>query len=129
MKNRVARAAAEAVARGRTRLSPWAVWSRWFPAARAVDPEAFQDSEEPYPRHWRTPPADLPAQVTAADLDAALEELPETWRRVLAARFRGGRPPEAVAADLGLSVREEQQIANRALAEVRRRLAHPEDRR
>ena len=93
---------------------------QWFPPARAVDAEAFQDATEPFPRHWRRDPAGL---VGTGDLDAVLADLPEVWRHVLEGRFRDGRAPEEVAADLDLTVDEEQRIANRALAELRRRLA------
>jgi DNA-directed RNA polymerase specialized sigma24 family protein len=120
MKERVARAAAAAVARGRTRLTGWGVWSRWFPPARAVDPSAFQGPDEPYPRHWRVPLDDLPAGVRPEAVDAALAQLPETWQLVLVGRFVAGRSPEEVAADLGLTPVDEQRVANRALAELRR---------
>ena len=102
-----------------SRLPGRGVWARWFPPARAVDGEAFQSVDEPFPRHWRHQPA---GPVPTGDLDAVLADLPDVWRRVLEGRFRAGREPEQVAADLGLSVADEQRIANRALAEVRRRL-------
>ena len=117
--------AAAAVTYGRGRLTGRGLWARWFPPARAVDAEAFQSADEPFPRHWRHDPADL---TGTAGLESALAGLPDTWRRVLEGRFRDARPPEDVAAALGLSVDEEQRIANRALAELRRRLASDEGR-
>lgn len=103
-----------------SRLPGRGLWARWFPPARAVDPEAFQSGDEPFPRHWREPPEDL---LAIGALDHVLADLPELWRRVLEGRFRDGHVPQQVAADLGLTNEEEQRIANRALAEVRRRLA------
>jgi DNA-directed RNA polymerase specialized sigma24 family protein len=120
VKERVRRVAAAAVTYGRSRLTGRGLWARWFPPARAVDPEAFQSGDEPYPRHWRHDPAGL---TGTTGLDAALADLPDAWRQVLEGRFRDGRAPEVVAADLGLTVEEEQRIANRALAQVRRRMA------
>jgi DNA-directed RNA polymerase specialized sigma24 family protein len=125
VKERVRRVAAAAVTYGRGRLTGRGLWARWFPPARAVDPEAFQSDDEPYPRHWRHDPADL---TGTAGLKAALADLPGTWRLVLEGRFRDGRAPEDVAESLDLSVQEEQRIANRALAELRRRLASGQDR-
>ena len=122
MKERVRRVAQTAVTRGLTRLTGRGLWAWWFPPARAVDPVAFQDPTEPYPRHWRELPADL---TDLSGLDEALAALPDTWRRVLESRFRDGRDPADVAAGLGLTAEEEQRIANRALAELRRRLAAP----
>jgi DNA-directed RNA polymerase specialized sigma24 family protein len=125
VKERVRRVAAAAVTYGRGRLTGRGLWARWFPPARAVDPEAFQADDEPYPRHWREPPEDL---VGTGGLDAVVADLPDAWRQVLEGRFREGRAPEDVAAALGLTVEDEQRIANRALAEVRRRMLDREGR-
>jgi DNA-directed RNA polymerase specialized sigma24 family protein len=125
VKERVRRVAQTAVTNGLSRLPGRGLWARWFPPARAVDPEAFQSGDEPFPRHWREPPEDL---VGMGGLDRGLADLPETWRHVLEGRFRDGRAPEDIAAGLGLTVAEEQRIANRALAEVRRRLADEQGR-
>ncbi|HZB48271.1 MAG TPA: sigma factor-like helix-turn-helix DNA-binding protein [Mycobacteriales bacterium] len=126
MRGWLARAVAGTAARGRGRTRV-ARWSRWFPRTGPVEDDAFQAPGEPYPRHWRRPPAPWPP-VWAADpearrrLLAAVEELPATWRAVLRQRDIEGRDGEQVARDLGVSVEQQRTILNQARAAVRHRL-------
>ena len=119
MKDRVRRLAQAAATFGRTGLTRRGLWARWFAPARAVDPEAFQDPTEPFPRHWRAAPAEL---AGLAGIDGAWAELPVLWQQVLEGRFRDGDDPGEVAARLGLTEAAERRISNRALAQLRRRL-------
>jgi RNA polymerase sigma-70 factor, ECF subfamily len=92
------------------------------PAAR------FQEAGEPFPRHWRrfpvpwptTDPADARVQDALA---AALEELPATWREVVIARDAFGRDAIEVSERLGVTLRQQSVILNRARAVLRERLA------
>jgi hypothetical protein len=131
-KNWLARAEMNAVRRG-TR-SVFAVAGRWFRARPVVPDSAFQDEGEPYPGHWRhAPRLWLPARPAAAQVLAALEELPATWRKVLLRHDGLPRAPDgptgpaevdaAVAGELGLTVDQERDILTRARAALRDRLA------
>ena len=126
MRGWLARALAATAARGRGRIRV-ARWSRWFPRTGPVEDDAFQGTGEPYPRHWRQHPAPWPP-VSAEDpavrrqLQAALEELPATWRAVLRQRDIEGRDGEQVARDLGIGVEQQRTILNPARAAVRHRL-------
>ena len=111
-KNWLARAEMNAI-----RARPWA---RAFRRRPLVPDSRFQDADEPYPGHWRRfpdpwPPAG-PAQRAAAMV--ALNELPDTWRRVLQARDVFGRTDAQVAADLGLSIEQVRDILSAARAAV-----------
>jgi RNA polymerase sigma-70 factor (ECF subfamily) len=93
-----------------------------------VDESRFQSDAEPFPGHWRSPPAAWPEDL-GADRDAAqvlqdgLRALPEPWRAVVAARDVDGRPAEEVAARLGLTVDQQQRILTHARAALRDELA------
>jgi RNA polymerase sigma-70 factor (ECF subfamily) len=115
-KNWLARAEANAI-----RNRPWA---RAFRRRPLVADTRFQDADEPYPGHWRDFPDPWPAadpEQRAAAL-AALDELPDTWRRVLRDRDVFGRTDAQVAADHGLSAEQERDILTSARAAVRARL-------
>jgi RNA polymerase sigma-70 factor (ECF subfamily) len=107
---------------------PLGRWSRWFPRASPVDASLFQDAGDPYPGHWRHSPGPWPAGFTDGDaarqqLRRALAELPPSWRAVICARDVTGRDAAGVAAELGLTVRQEQQILNQARAALRTSLS------
>jgi len=126
-KNWLARLEANAVVRG-TRTAG-AVAGRWFRSRPLVQDAAFQQAHEPYPGHWSRSPAPEPPIKPAAGSErvlAALEELPDTWRRVLlhhdvpgAARAERQDVDSTVAAALGLTVAQERDILARARASVR----------
>jgi DNA-directed RNA polymerase specialized sigma24 family protein len=101
--------------------------ARWFPPTPPVPESLFQDASEPFPRHWRKFPAPW-ARVDPADphvrdaLAAAIEALPETWREVIIARDGLGQDAVEVSKRLGLTLRQQRAILNRARASVRERL-------
>jgi RNA polymerase sigma-70 factor (ECF subfamily) len=102
--------------------------ARWFAPTPTVPPSRFQDTAEPFPRHWRRFPepwamAD-PADPELRDaLAAAIAELPATWREVVIARDGRGRDADEVSQHLGLTLRQQRAILNRARARLRERLA------
>ena len=94
----------------------------------AVDPERFQDADEPYPGHWRRNPEPWP-DVDPADpgvpaaVQAGLAELPDTWATAIRARDVEGRSAADVAAELGVNERQLRDLVNRGRAELRERIA------
>jgi RNA polymerase sigma-70 factor, ECF subfamily len=99
-----------------------AVGARWFRAPLVPD-EAFQDAAEPYPGHWRRLPQPWPTGLAPEPaLRAAVDGLPETWRKVLLGHDADGHDDARVAAELGLTVAQERDILARARAAVRDRL-------
>jgi RNA polymerase sigma-70 factor (ECF subfamily) len=56
-------------------------------------------------------------------LAAAIAELPATWREVVIARDGRGRDAVEVSQHLGLTLRQQRAILNRARARLRERLA------
>jgi len=102
--------------------------ARWLAPTPTVPASRFQDAGEPFPRHWRRFPepwtrAD-PADPGVRDtLAAALEELPATWREVVLARDALDRDAVEVSERLGLTLRQQRAILNRARARLRERLA------
>ena len=128
MKSWLARAVASTVIRGAEPQNRFACWSRWFPAAPAVDDARFQGAGDPWPRHWREfpdpwPPADLADPAVRTYLRDAVRELPGRWRDVVRQRDVEGRRAAEVSADLGLSAGQQRAMLNRARACLRERLA------
>jgi len=123
-KNWLAGITAKAVVRGARTVT--AIAGRWFRSRPVVPDAAFQSSTEPYPGHWREFPEPWPA-TSRAQVQAALAELPDTWRTVVlhhdsAVRKRTGTPPDddaAAGAGLGLTVAQERDILARARAALR----------
>jgi RNA polymerase sigma-70 factor, ECF subfamily len=120
VKGWLARATASTVRRGpgHTRV---ARWSRWFPRAGPVCDGLFQGAGDPYPGHWRRSPEPWPAGFADGDfghreLRRGLGELPPSWRCVIYLRDVAGRDAASVAAELGLTAGQEQQILNQARA-------------
>ena len=126
MKDWLTRAAAGSVQRGRRAVTLG--WARWFPPSSTVEPSQFQGPDEPYPDHWRRPPAPWSADVaTPVSIAAALETLPDLWRAVVWARDAEHRGAEQVAGELGLTLEQEQQILSQARAALREQLAQHSD--
>jgi DNA-directed RNA polymerase specialized sigma24 family protein len=121
-KNWLAGAEVNAVRNGARRVA--AAWARQFRQRPLVADEKFQDADEPYPGHWRRFPEQWPAAGPAqrATTQAAVDELPDTWRRVLLDRDVLGRSDAQIAAELDLSVDQERDILTEARAAVRARL-------
>lgn len=121
-KNWLAGAETNSIRNGARRVA--AAWARRFRQRPLVPDEAFQDQDEPYPRHWRRFPDQWPATgpVQRAAAQAALDELPDTWRRVLMGRDVRGRSDVQVASELNLSLDQERDILTEARAAVRARL-------
>lgn len=121
-KNWLARAETNAIRNGARRVT--AAWTRRFRQRPLVPDEKFQGPSEPYPGHWRDfpdqwPPAG-PAQRAATQ--AALDDLPGTWRQVLLDRDVRGRSDAQIANELNLSLYQERDILTQARAAVRARL-------
>jgi RNA polymerase sigma-70 factor, ECF subfamily len=128
MKGWLARAATNTALRGEEPRNRFARWTaRWFTRTPTVSGSWFQDTSEPFPRHWRrfpdrwptTDPADPGVQ---AALVAALRDLPATWREVVIAHDVLGRDAAEVGERLGLTPRQQRAILNRARAVLRERL-------
>jgi RNA polymerase sigma-70 factor, ECF subfamily len=102
--------------------------ARWFAPTPTVPGSRFQDAGEAFPRHWRRFPKPWgfvdPSDPAAREaLAAAIEELPATWREVVIARDGLGRDAGEVSERLGLTLRQQRAILNRARAGVREHLA------
>jgi RNA polymerase sigma-70 factor (ECF subfamily) len=128
MKAWLSRAVANTAVRGEEPRNRFARWSRWFPAAPAVDEDRFQDPDDPYPRHWREfpgpwPPVDPAHPSVRRNLRDAIRELPRAWRDVVRQRDVEGRSPAEISRDLGLTVEQQRAMLNRARAVLRERLA------
>ena len=125
MKGRLATAVARTAEYGPTR-SAVRRWVRWLPGRGEPVDTRFQSADEPYPRHWRTPPTPWPSDaITTQRLRKAVAALPDPWRAVLLARDGDREPAEGVAADRGLTMAQQRRILNRARAAVRDALAAP----
>ena len=122
-KNWLARAESNTVRNGLRRVV--AAWARGFRQRPVVPDSAFQETDEPYPGHWRQFPDRWPPPSPAhrAAAQAALDELPDTWRNVLLSRDVIGHTDAQVAAELGLSVAQVRDILTVARAAVQERLA------
>jgi RNA polymerase sigma-70 factor (ECF subfamily) len=91
-----------------------------------VDPRRFQSAGDPFPGHWWEAPAVWPApesgvlgQEVRALLLAALAELPERQRIVIALRDAEGWPAEEVCELLGITAANQRVLLHRARAFVR----------
>jgi RNA polymerase sigma-70 factor, ECF subfamily len=94
-----------------------------------VDPSRFQGPNEPYPGHWREWPAPWPDPEDAAlagelrrRAGAALAELPDRQRVVLALRDVEGYDAVEVCSILDITAANQRVLLHRARAHVRRRL-------
>jgi len=123
VKGRLATAVARTVEYGRS--SPTVRrWVRWLPGRDDPVDTRFQSADEPYPRHWRTPPTPWPSDtITAQRLQRAVRALPAPWQAVLLARDGDRVPADRVAADRGLTLGQQRRILNQARAAVRDALA------
>lgn len=94
-----------------------------------VDPDRFQTADEPCPGHWREWPAPWPDPehaMLAAELrhraGAAIAELPERQRVVLALRDVEGYDAAEVCSILDVTAANQRVLLHRARAHVRRAL-------
>lgn len=101
-----------------------AAFARRFRTRPVVPDAAFQDAGEPAPWHWRRFPAPWPPVGTAQQetAQAALDELPDTWRQVVLRHDAAGHDDRQIAAELGLTVEQVRAVLARARAAVRDRL-------
>jgi RNA polymerase sigma-70 factor, ECF subfamily len=98
--------------------------------ARTVDRGLFRGSAEPYPGHWRIPPARWPTPEASAinaemrrQLEDALDRLPARQRTVITLRDVEGRPAEEVCQILDITAENQRVLLHRARAAVRGALA------
>ncbi len=127
MRGWLARASASTIRRGEGH-TVFARWARTFSTTGPVDDDLFRGDEDPYPRHWRQSPEPWPPGFTGADLTRqqllrTFKELPPSWHAVAYERDVAGRDAAEVAAELGLTVDQEQRILNQARAALRTSLA------
>ena len=94
-----------------------------------VDPSRFQGPHDPFPGHWREMPLPWPDPEDAAlagelrrCAGAALAELPERQRIVLALRDIEGYDTAEVCSILDITAANQRVLLHRARAHVRRRL-------
>jgi RNA polymerase sigma-70 factor, ECF subfamily len=102
--------------------------ARWLAPTPTVPESRFHGAGEPFPGHWRRFPepwamADASDPAVRGALAAAIKELPATWREVVIARDGLGREAGEVSERLGLTLRQQRAILNRARASLRERLA------
>jgi len=107
-------------------------WSSLVPGADdgpTVDPGRFQGPGEPYPGHWREFPAAWPSpeqETLAAEVRAlvaaALAQLPDRQRIVIALRDVEGYSGDEVCSILDISPANQRVLLHRARAFVRCRL-------
>jgi RNA polymerase sigma-70 factor (ECF subfamily) len=94
-----------------------------------VDPQRFQSAGQPFPGHWWEPPPLWPEpesgmlkEEVRGLLVAALEELPERQRVVIALRDAEGWPADEVCELLDLTAANQRVLLHRARAFVRAKL-------
>lgn len=95
-----------------------------------VDPHRFRDRNDPYPGHWKEPPAPFPetpeGSALGAELTAiaskALHKLPETQRVVVSLRDVLGFSSEEVCATLSITAANQRVLLHRGRAAVRQEL-------
>ncbi|MEV6286452.1 sigma-70 family RNA polymerase sigma factor [Kribbella sp. NPDC051770] len=96
-------------------------------SAISVDPRRFQADGDPFPGHWWEPPARWPESGALGSevrelLIAALEELPERQRIVIALRDAEGWASDEVCELLDITAANQRVLLHRARAFVRGRL-------
>ncbi|GAB3824599.1 RNA polymerase sigma factor [Kribbella italica] len=94
-----------------------------------VDPQRFQSEGQPFPGHWWEPPPVWPEPEGGVLTDevrgllvAALEELPERQRVVIALRDAEGWPADEVCELLDITAANQRVLLHRARAFVRAKL-------
>jgi RNA polymerase sigma-70 factor (ECF subfamily) len=97
----------------------------------SVDPDRFLPADHAqWPGHWATPPQSwggipenhLLSQETRAQIEAAIEALPETQRLVINMRDVVGLSADEVCHELGISDANQRVLLHRARSKVRRAL-------
>lgn len=126
MKISIARMIANLTAHGRAVGDRFAWWSRWFRPATTVDGGRFQANGDPYPDHWKEFPRPWAARQTVESeaLKAALEALPEPWRRIVILRDVDGRSADEVSGATGLTAAQQRDVLNRARELLREDLGY-----
>jgi RNA polymerase sigma-70 factor (ECF subfamily) len=111
------------------RSVPWSSMPHAQDRGPTVEPARFQGDAEPYPGHWRAPPAPWPLpeqQALAGELReqvaAALVELPDRQRVVITLRDVEGYSSDEVCEILDISAGNQRVLLHRARAFVRGRL-------
>jgi RNA polymerase sigma-70 factor, ECF subfamily len=92
-----------------------------------VDPERFQGSSEPHPGGWRRFPDEWPEDAALSRevhevVAAALTDLPERQRTVVALRDLDGHSADEVCDLLGITTGNQRVLLHRGRAVVRARL-------
>ncbi|HET7052044.1 MAG TPA: sigma-70 family RNA polymerase sigma factor [Solirubrobacteraceae bacterium] len=92
----------------------------------SVDPDRFQTDDEAWPGHWATPPRPwqkperrLLSLEARERLKAALAQLPERQRLIVALRDIEGRSAEEVCQLLGLSQENQRVLLHRGRSRLR----------
>ena len=98
----------------------------------AVDPDRFRGPEDPYPGHWlpgaapsdwaQLPEDVLGARETFAVVTAAVSELPEAQRTVIALRDIHGYSSDEVCDALDVTAGNQRVLLHRARSHVRQAL-------
>ena len=106
--------------------SPSRAWPPTTPDPR-VDPERFQGADAPHPGGWRRFPETWPEQVALSRevqevVTAALTELPDRQRIVVALRDVDGHSTDEVCDLLGISAGNQRVLLHRGRAVVRAHL-------
>ncbi|HSK96809.1 MAG TPA: sigma-70 family RNA polymerase sigma factor [Euzebyales bacterium] len=111
------------------RSVPWSSLAAAEDRGPTVDPAQFQGRGEPFPGHWRQPPAPwpLPEQHTLSaelrdELAAALSALPARQRVVITLRDVEGYSSAEASEILDISAANQRVLLHRARASVRHRL-------
>jgi len=96
------------------------------PEEPAVDPDRFQKDDDAWPGHWATPPRPWQKperrllSLEARDhLKAALAQLPDRQRLIVALRDIDGYPAEEVCDLLGLSPENQRVLLHRGRSRLR----------
>lgn len=95
-----------------------------------VDPDRFRDAGDPYPGHWKEPPAPFPdtpeGSLLSGELThvatAGLSRLPERQREVVTLRDVQGFSSEEVCQLLDISAANQRVLLHRGRAVVRQAL-------
>lgn len=106
-------------------------WSSLVPdeVGPTVDPGRFQGPHDPYPGHWKQPPATWPSpesEVVSREIrrtiEAALVDLPHAHRVVITLRDMDGYSAEEVCTILQIGAANQRVLLHRARAAVRARI-------
>ncbi|MFH5210244.1 RNA polymerase sigma factor [Antrihabitans sp. NCIMB 15449] len=102
-----------------------------YPAGASVDPALFRTEDDPWPRHWVTPPPSWLPTPEGSVLEAEirditrreLDRLPEQQRQVVALRDVLGFDAQEVCALLSLTPANQRVLLHRGRTRIRASLA------